>query len=61
MTKRGAGLLAIIDAVGLLTLGSVIALGKVQARLDRVQRLALANCAPRQPQGAAVNVNLKVL
>lgn len=58
MTKRGAGLLTIIGVVGLLSLGSVIALGGVQAGLGGGQRLALANCAPRYPQGAVVHVNL---
>lgn len=58
MTKRGAGLLAIIGAVGLLTLGTVVALGSVQARHDGAWRLTLANCAPSHPQGAVVNVKL---
>lgn len=58
MTKRGAGLFVIIGAVGLLSLGTFVAVANVQARHDEGQRLTLASCAPRNPEGAVVKVNL---
>lgn len=58
MTKRGATLLAVIGAVGLLTLGTLFAVGGVQGRFGVEQRLTLANCAPRHPRGEVVHVEL---
>jgi uncharacterized cupredoxin-like copper-binding protein len=58
VTKRGAVVLAVIGAVGLLTLGTIVAVGAVQGQFGVSQNLALANCGPRHPQGAVVRVDL---
>lgn len=58
MTRRAAALLAAIGVVGLLSLGTLVAVGTVQSRFVASQSLVLANCGPKHPQGAVVNVHL---
>lgn len=58
MTKRGAVVLAVIGAVGLLTLGTFVAVGAVQGQFAANQNLTLANCVPRHLQGTVVHVDL---
>lgn len=58
MTRRGATILAVIGAVGALTLGSLVVAGNVQGPFGTRQQLTLANCAPQHPQGTVVHVEL---
>ncbi len=58
MTRRGATILAVIGAVGALTLGSLVVAGTVRGPFDTGQHLTLASCAPQQPRGKVVHVNL---
>jgi uncharacterized cupredoxin-like copper-binding protein len=58
VTKRGAVVLAVIGAVGLLTLGTLVAVGAAQGQFGVNQNLTLANCGPRHPQGTVVHVGL---
>jgi uncharacterized cupredoxin-like copper-binding protein len=58
VTKRAAAVLAVIGAVGLLTLGTIVAVGAAQGQFGVSQNLALANCGPRHPQGTVVHVEL---
>lgn len=58
MTKRSAFVLAVIGAVGFLTMGTIIAMGAVQRQFGVNQNLTLASCGPRHPQGTVVQVDL---
>ena len=58
MTKRGAAVLAVIGAVGFLTMGTIVAVGAVQSQFGVSQNLTLANCGPRHPQSTVVHVAL---
>ena len=58
MTKRSAGLLVIIGVVGLMSLGTFVALSSVPARLVGGQHVSPATCSPAHLQGVVVNVNL---
>lgn len=56
MTKRYARLLIVIGAVGLLTLGTLLAATAVHGNFG--QHLTLVNCGPRSPRGTEVHVTL---
>lgn len=58
MSKRGAALLAMVGAVGLLTIGSLVVAATVQGPLRLGEHLTLANCAPLNPRGTVVHVTL---
>lgn len=58
MTNRGAYILAISGTVGLLSLGALVTVGNVPGRFATGERLTLASCGPRSPQGTIMHVDL---
>ena len=58
MTRRGAVLLVVVGAIGLMTLVVIATWGAGAGPFGAGRGLSVVNCAPRDPRGAVVRVNL---
>ena len=58
MTLARARLLVIVGVIGLLSLGSLAAVSVMRGHVGIGPSLRLANCGPKSPRGAVVNVTL---
>ena len=58
MTLSRGRLLVIVGAIGFLTLGSLAAASVMRGHVGIGPSLRLANCGPKSPKGAIVNVTL---
>jgi len=58
VSRRAGATLIVVGAIGLLVLGSLLGLLAVGGRSGRTEVLGIARCAPKNPAGAVVDVQL---
>jgi uncharacterized cupredoxin-like copper-binding protein len=58
VTKRGLAVLAVVGAVGFMSIAAVVTTAAVQGRFGNDQRPTISSCGPNHPTGTVVQVTL---